>query len=120
MDWRDAFEERGIGYRRAQQRALCGLLRGKRGSMISAAIAAGCRDIALPALNGRLRVRRVGRAGRAGRMADYQRFERRSEWTGRRRTILKGGREMVIERVEDGNDKRVRIRKRLRLFDAAS
>ena len=109
MDWRDAFEERGIGYRRAQQRALCGLLRGKRGTMIPAAIAAGCRDIALPALNGRLRVRLVRR------MADYQRFERRSEWTGRRRTILRGGREMVIERVEDGNDKRVRIRKRLRL-----
>ena len=53
----------------------------------SAAIAAGCRDIALPALNGRLRVRRVGR------MADYQRFERRSEWVGRRRAILRGGRD---------------------------
>ena len=39
-----------MGYRLSQQRTLRGLLR-EREALIPAAIAAGCRDIALPALN---------------------------------------------------------------------
>ena len=69
-----AFDGRGMGWRIPQQRALTRLVAGEWRALIPAAIAAGCRNIALPALNGwqsnEGRVRPVGLVGQGGRLGD--------------------------------------------------